>query len=82
MSKVRNLPEDTENNSPNSMKLNVNASNDLLLSNRDNESFGSSGGRLHRPTKTVYRSRQKEVLSFGGLHHKGNKKTFQKRLDG
>ena len=63
------------------MKLNVNTSNGLLLSSRDIEGFGSSGGRLHRSTKTVKRIRRKKVLSECGLYNERNKKAFQKRLD-
>ena len=73
--KVR-IIKDTKNNSPNNMGFNVSTDNDFVFSSRDIESFRSSGSRLYRSSKTVYRSRREKVLPKCRLYNEGNKKTF------
>ena len=60
------------------MKTNVNLNDDF---GGDNEGFRPSGSRLHCSAKTVFRTRRKEVLSFGSLRDERNKKAFQRGLD-
>ena len=81
MKRLVNLPISIRNNFPISMKINVNLSDDSLFSSGGNESFRASGDRLRCSNKTVYRLCGKEVLSFGSLHDKRNKKAFQRGLD-
>ena len=72
-----NLPKNMKINFPSNVRTNVNLDDD---STRDNGSFGPSGEKLYRSAKTVYRPHGKEVLSFGSLRNKRNKKTFQGRV--